>query len=264
VLAHDFAEAVETGLDVGQHLHGVGRASGRGDRAGRGFGAQHAVRGHDGHDQHRRAVARNATDAMLVDHRVGVPVEATAHGRHGVGEAVNLFTIEFALVAGHHEGRQLDLGVTVLGDVTHDVVVVLVAEALASDLAVQGRDGRGGLGLVDAGGVAFAEAQLGKGVFGQAQLISVDDAGVVHHVERRQDAMAVGRDFNFGQSLKSFGPVDRAVAVHVGDVFAVGVDRHTLEAQQPGGGFGGLDLCRGRRGGDRNFVSRHGSQRCRF
>jgi hypothetical protein len=62
-------EPLERNLHLGQHLHRVGGAGRRRDRARARLRAQHAVGGHDGHDQHRRAVARDAADAVLVDHR---------------------------------------------------------------------------------------------------------------------------------------------------------------------------------------------------
>jgi hypothetical protein len=69
VVAHDALQLLQRQLDVGQHLHGVGRARRRGDGTRRGLGAQHAVRRHDGHDQHGGAVARDAADAVLVHHQ---------------------------------------------------------------------------------------------------------------------------------------------------------------------------------------------------
>jgi hypothetical protein len=65
---------------IGQHLHGVGRAGGRGDGARRGLGAQHAMRRHDGHDQHGGAVAGNAADAVFVHHQGLMPVQPLAAG----------------------------------------------------------------------------------------------------------------------------------------------------------------------------------------
>ena len=79
------------------------------------FGHQHAVRGDDRHHQHRGAVARDAADAMLVDHRPGadvvLPVDALADGDHRLGQVQHLVAVELELVGGDDEGRQLDLRV---------------------------------------------------------------------------------------------------------------------------------------------------------
>ena len=108
-------QPLEGQLDLGQHLHRVGGAGRRGDRARRGLRAQHAVRGDDGHHQHRGAVAGDAADAVLVDHRAAahlvLPVEPAAGGDHGLGQVQHLVAVELELVGGHDEGRQLDLRV---------------------------------------------------------------------------------------------------------------------------------------------------------
>ena len=77
-VAHDLRQPLEGQLDLGQHLHRVGGAGRRGDRARRGLRAQHAVRRDDGHDQHRGAIARDAADAMLVDDRAAAHLRAAS------------------------------------------------------------------------------------------------------------------------------------------------------------------------------------------
>ncbi len=108
---------------------------------------------------------------------------------------------------------------------------VLAAQALAVDLAKQRGNGLGRLGLRHRSGVAIGHFELPEGVLGHAELVVPDDARVVHHIERGEDALAVGAHLHLGQGLEALGPVDRAVAVQVGHVLVVGVDGHAPERQ---------------------------------
>ena len=267
VLSHDGRELLEGQLHIGQHLHGVGGARRRGDRPRRGLGAQQAMRCHDGHHQHRGAVARNAADAVLVDHLRGTPVEPAAGVDHGFGQVVDLFAVELAPVGGHHKGGQLDLGIVVLRNVLHDGVKVLAPEPLAVDLAKQ-RFHRGRwLGLGHPGLVAVFDSQQRKRVFRQADLAAADDALVVDHIERGHHMPAVGADLHLGEGLKAFGAVDRAVAVQVDHVLAVGVDGDAPQAQRGGmavarsGGVASRRSHPRKRGGFQGGGGGHGAGR---
>ncbi|MNZ57054.1 hypothetical protein D3C78_750210 [compost metagenome] len=200
--------------------------------------------GDDRHHQHRGAVAGDAADAVLVDHRVLVPVEAAADAGHRIGEEVHLLAVQLALVGGDHEGGQLDLRIAVRGDVADDAAEVLAIQALAGDLAVQGGNRRRRLGLGDGRRVAVGHAELGEGVLGQAQLAAVDDGGVVDHVEAGEDAPTVGAHLDLGQRLEPLGAVHAAVAVQVGDVLAVGIDGDAAQLQ--GRCFAGAAISCGR------------------
>ena len=70
-----------------------------------------------------------------------------------------------------------------------------------------------------------------KGIFREPYFVSRDDAVVIHHIERGQNALAVGAHLDLGERLKTLGPVGLAIAVQVGDVFAPGVDGHTAQCQ---------------------------------
>ncbi len=226
---HDAGELLERQLHIRQHLHGVGGAGGRGDGARRRLGKHQPIGRHDGHHQHRGAVARNAADAVLVDHQRRLPVKPPAAGHHGFGEEIDLFAVQLAAVAGDHERGQLDLGIAVAGDVAHDRGELFAAQPLAVDLAKQRRHGHRRLGLRNRGGMAVGHIELGKGVFRHTELTAAHDGGVVHHVERGQDAVAIGVHLHLGERLEALGPVDRAVSVEVGHVLVVRVDGHPLE-----------------------------------
>ena len=151
--------------------------------------------------------------------------------------------------AGHHERRQLDLGVAQVGDVAHDGVKVVAPQALTGDLAVQGGDGGRGLGLRDGDGLARCGAQLVERVLRQADFVALHDALVGGDVEGGQDMLAPGgAHLDLGQGLEALGAVGVAVAVQVGHVLAVGVDGNAAQLQRCGGrcasGRGGLRLGR--------------------
>ncbi len=117
------------------------------------------------------------------------------------------------------------------GDVAHDRQEVIPVQALAGDLAVQRRDRCGRLGLGDRRGYTGFGAELGEGIFGQAQLVAADDARVVHQVEAGEDAPAIDAYLHLGQRLEAFGAAGGAVAVQIGDILAVGVDGDPAQRQ---------------------------------
>ena len=168
---------------------------------------------------------------MFVDHQGFAPVQTPPGLDHGFGQEVDLFTVHLAPVGGHHKGGEFDLGVMVPRDVLHDGVEVVLAQPLAIDFAKQRLHRRRRLGLRDRGGVAPWNAQVPKGVFGQAHFAASHDAVVVHHIQGGQHMPTIGAHFNFGERLKSFGPVHRAIAVEIGHVFAVSVDAHAAQRQ---------------------------------
>ncbi len=63
----DLLHLVDAEIDARQHLHRVGGAGRRGDRARGGLRDRQPVRGDDRHHDHRGTVAGDAADAMLVD-----------------------------------------------------------------------------------------------------------------------------------------------------------------------------------------------------
>ena len=233
--AHDLLQPRQRQFHLGQHLHGVGRARGRGDGARRGLGAAHAVRGHDGHHQHRGAVARDAADAVLVHHRpaanLRAPVQAAADGDHGLGQVQHLVAVEFELVGGHDKGRQLDLGVARRRDVLHHGAQVLAAQAFARDLAVQRGDGGRGLRRIDARGMAGRHGQAGEGVLAQAQFHRAHDGRIVHHVQHGEQGLAVGLHLHLRQGLEARGAHHRTVAVQKHHALAPGVDAHAADGE---------------------------------
>ena len=163
VLAHDVVQRPEAELDAREHLHGVGGAGRRGDRAARRLRDQHAVRGDDRHDDHRGAVARNAADAVLVGDQRLVPVEALARIEHRAGQVQHLVAVELALAGGDQECGDLGLGEVVLGDVADDVAIVVgQVEPLAGDLAAHGVHRRRRLGLRDAHEASLARCRAGR------------------------------------------------------------------------------------------------------
>ena len=117
-----------------------------------------------------------------------------------------------------------------LGHIADDGPEVVQLQAFAGQLAVQGLDGAGRIGLRHADRVPRRQAQLREGAVGQAQFIA-RQAIAAHHMERGQNAAAIGTDLDFGEGLEALCPVDRAIAVHVGHVLVVGVDPHAPQAQ---------------------------------
>ena len=184
------------------------------------------MRGHDGHHQHRRAVTGDAADAVLVDHHALVPVQALTDFRHRLGEEVDLLAIELALVGGDDKGGELDLRVAAFGDVTHDGAKILARQALAGNLAMQGGNGAGRLGLRYLRRMTVPHAKLGKRIHAQTDLVAAHDARVIDHVQGRQHLAPIGAHFHLGQGLETFGAIDGTVAMQIGDVLAIGIDRH--------------------------------------
>ena len=78
---NDGLHLIGADIDPCQYLHRVRRAGRRGNGARGGLRDRQTVSGHDRHHDHRGAIARNAADAMLVDHdRVG-PFQLRSHAR---------------------------------------------------------------------------------------------------------------------------------------------------------------------------------------
>ena len=102
---------------------------------------------HNRHDQHRGAVAGNSANAVLVHDQRFTPVQVFAHINHGLGEEENFLAIQFIAVAGNDKGGEFNLGVAVLCNVLHDGREVFRAKSLTVELAVQGANGCGRLGL---------------------------------------------------------------------------------------------------------------------
>ncbi len=87
------------------------------------------------------------------------------------------------------------------------------------------------LSLGHRGGVAIAHIELQEGVFRQPQLMATHQCLVVHHIDRGQNASSIGPNFDFGECLEPFCPVNRAVPVQVGHVFAVSINSHPAQCQ---------------------------------
>jgi hypothetical protein len=248
LLAHQATQAVERQLDLGEHLHGVGGAGGRSDRAARGLRDHHAVRRHDRDDEKRGAVAWNAADAMLVDDERLLPVEALAGVDHRAREREHLVPIHLGLPGGDQERADLGLGIAARSDVADDFGVVRRREAVAGDLAPHRVHRRGGFGVLDRQRLPRASAELGECLFRKTELARRDDTRVVDDVEDREHALAVRADFDLGQCLESLGPVDRALAVHVRDILAIGIDRNPPQPQRAHPlVLHGITIARGRR-----------------
>src|SRR5690606_11477289 len=58
-----------------------------------------------------------------------------------------------------------------------------------------------------------------------------DDTLVIHHIEHREDALAVLLNLHLVEGLETLGLVDMAVPMQVGHVLVVGVDGHPLQTQ---------------------------------
>ena len=84
--------------------------------------------------QHRGAVARDATDAVLVGYQVAMPVQALALGHHGACQVHYLFTIQSCLPGRYQEGRDLHPGIAPLRDVARNASEFLRLQAFALDL----------------------------------------------------------------------------------------------------------------------------------
>ena len=119
-----------------------------------------------------------------------------------------------------------------LGDVAHDRAEIIVRQPLTGNLAMQRRNGGRWLGLRHLRRMPVVHTQLRKGIQAQTDFVAADDTRVVHHVEACQHSPAVGAHFHLGQSLKTFGAIDGAVAMQVGDVLAVGIDRDATQGQR--------------------------------
>ena len=81
-------------VDRCKHLHRVRRAGRRGDRPRRCLGHDQALRGHDRDDDRRGAIARQSTDAMLVDDDLFGPLQSLADIDHRPGQADRFVRIE--------------------------------------------------------------------------------------------------------------------------------------------------------------------------
>lgn len=56
----------------------------------------------------------------------------------------------------------------------------------------------GRFSLRDRRDMAVLDAQLGKGIFRQAQLIAAHDGRIVNHIQGGQNAATIGTNFHFG------------------------------------------------------------------
>jgi hypothetical protein len=113
----------------------------------------------------------------------------------------------------------------------HDGGKIPPAQPLTVDLSKQRRDRFGRLGLRNRSRVAVGHLQLGKGILRQPQLATTHNGHVIDHVDRGQDAVAVGMDLHLGQRLESFGTHHRTIPVQVGHVLVVSVDGDALERE---------------------------------
>jgi hypothetical protein len=121
-------------IDRGQHLHRVRRAGRGRDRARRGLGHRQPAGRDDGHDEQRRAVARQAADAMFVHDPVAAPVQPFPHVDHRPRQRDGLVEIEAVARAGGDEGGQVQVGVAAGRDVADDGAKGTGIEAVAVDL----------------------------------------------------------------------------------------------------------------------------------
>ena len=193
------------------------------------------MRSNDRYHQHRRTVARNAADAVLVDHRpradLLVPVEPPARVDHRLREVKHLVTIELELIGRHDERSELDLGVARTRDIANDRPEVLAREPFTADLAMQCGDRFRRFGVLHRRAVSIGHAESFEGFFTETQLALTDDACVVDDVEHRQDRTAIGLHLDLGECLEASGPHDGAIAVQVGHVLPVGIDAHPRDLQ---------------------------------
>ena len=115
----DLLHLVDAEIDPRQHLHRVGGARRRGDGARGRLGDRQPVRRDDRHNDHGRAIARDAADAMLVDDDRPVPFELRSGLGHRMGQSEKL-------VARHETGgadqerRDLHVGIAIVREVIDD------------------------------------------------------------------------------------------------------------------------------------------------
>ena len=164
---------VDPEIDAGQHLHGVGGAGRRGDRARRCLRDREAMRGDDRHHDHRGAIARNAADAMLVDddrrsHSICVPACAIAWDKRE------------QFVAGHEAGRadqecgDLHVGIAIMREIIDDGADLRGAQRPALDLGAHRVEAVGRRSRRDGDQTAGRLGKAAKGRLGEAEFIGTD------------------------------------------------------------------------------------------
>ena len=129
---HHLLHLLDAKVDARQHFHGVGGPGRRSDRSRGGLRDHQSVRGDDRHHNHRRAVAGNAADTVLVDDDPAVPLQLCTGIRHRARQRQ-----QFA--AGHEarradqEGGNLHVGITVMRNILNDRPDLGVTEHAALD-----------------------------------------------------------------------------------------------------------------------------------
>ena len=91
---------------------------------------------------------------MLVDHQRSMPVKAVAGIGHGAGQR-ECFLGRHEAGAGHQKSANLHRRVTIGRDISDDGSDLAVAENIAADLAPDGLQAAGRLGLRDQDALAF-------------------------------------------------------------------------------------------------------------
>ncbi len=226
----DLLHVVDTEVDTCQDLHRIRRAGRRGNGARGGFGNHESVRGYDRHDDHRRAIAGNATDAMLVDHDRSIPLELCSRCSHGMSEGQKL-------VARHETGGadkergDLHVGIAIVRQIIDNGADFGRAQRVAPNFPAHGveADGRSSRGdghpFTDGLGEA-AECRLGE-----SKIIRADEIVVVRDKQGCQQYFGVASKLDPAESAKHLGPQRFGPPRDHGDILAAGIQIDATDLQ---------------------------------
>lgn len=229
-LRNDLLQAVERELDVHERLHGVRGPGGARDGAAARLRDRQAGRGDYARDDGRRAVARDAADAVLVGNDGGVESEPIAALDHRVDEVYDLVVVEAVDRNGRDERGRFGLRVARIDDVADDALHGRFVQRHAEHLLVKVRRARWRLRGVDLDERSFGGAQLVEGV-----LAEVDRVGLgpwrIDGVEDRVKTRAPGFDLDAVERVESRACAEDGALRDEGDAFVVRVDASTEDSQ---------------------------------
>ena len=239
----DLLHLVDPEVDPRQHLHGVRGAGRGGDRARRGLGNRQSVRRHDRHHDHRRAIARNSADAMLVDDDRPVPFELRSRLSHRVGQGEKLVARHEARGTDQERG-DLHVGIAIMREVIDDGADFRGAQRAALDLGAHRIEAVGRSGRRDRHEAAGGLGEATERRFGKAEIVGADQSVVIRDKQGCQQHLGIATQFDTAETAKDLRPQRLGPARDHGHVFAAGIQIDTADLQLRTQRIGGVHIVR--------------------
>ena len=226
----DLLHLVDPEVDPRQHLHRVGGAGRRGDSARRGLGNRQAVRRHDRHHDHRRAIARDSADAMLVDNDRPIPLELRSRLGHRLGQGEKLAARHEAGRADQERG-DLHVGIAIVRQVIDDCADFRGAQRAALDLGAHRIEAVGRSGRRDRHEAAGRLGEAAERRFGKAEIVGADQSIVIRDKQGCQQYFGIPTEFDAAETAKDLRTKRLGPARDHGHVFAARIQIDTADLQ---------------------------------